>query len=173
MDIVEKYQLKYIPVYTGMTCLSHNGICSRCYGLSLSTKQFLRVGTDLGIAASQAMCEPLSQATLNVGHSGGQRSGGTAKLSGLGFYTSMLKGKLGTNRTKSQMEMFAPCDGYVVQNPHSRNFIQVVNENGEASEPFAIDDPERLNVPNGAYVHAGDTLVAGLPDLNRYSGTYI
>lgn len=173
LDIVEKYQLKYIPVYTGMTCLSHNGICSRCYGLSLSTKQFLRVGTDLGIAASQAMCEPLSQATLNVGHSGGQRSGGTAKLSGLGFYTSMLKGKLGTNRTKSQMEMFAPCDGYVVQNPHSRNFIQVVNENGEASEPFAIDDPERLNVPNGAYVHAGDTLVAGLPDLNRYSGTYI
>lgn len=173
LDIVEKYQLENIPVYTGVTCLSRNGICSRCYGLSLSTKKFLSVGTNLGIAASQAMCEPLSQATLNVGHSGGQRGSGTAKLSGLGFYTSMLKGKMSSERTKSQMEMFAPCDGYVVQNPHSRNFIQVVKENGEASEPFSIDDADRLNVPNGAYVHAGDTIVAGLPDLSRYEDTYI
>ncbi len=173
LDIIEEYQLENIPVYTGVTCLSQTGICARCYGLSLSTKQFLNVGTNLGIAASQAMCEPLSQATLNVGHSGGQRGSGTAKLSGLGFYTSMLKGKMGTERTKSQMEMFAPCDGYVVQNPHSRNFIQVVTAEGESSEPFAIDDAERLNVPNGAYVHAGDTLVAGLPNLNRYSSNYI
>lgn len=173
LTIVEQYQLKYIPVYTGITCLCETGFCSRCYGLSLSTKKLLPEGTNLGIAASQAMCEPLSQATLNVGHSGGQRGAGTAKLSGLGFYTSLLKGKMGSERIRSQMEMFAPRDGYVVQNPHSRNFIQVVGEDGEASEPFAIDNADRLNVPNGAYVHEGDTLVAGLPDLNRHAGTYI
>lgn len=173
INIIEHYQLENIPVYTGITCLCNTGLCSRCYGLSLSTKQFLPVHTNLGIAASQAMCEPLSQATLNVGHSGGQRGAGTAKLSGLSFYTSLLKGKIGAERKKSQMEMFAPCDGYVVQNPHSRNFIQVIKDNGEASEPFAIDNADRLNVPNGAYVRAGDTIVVGLPDLNRHAGTYI
>lgn len=173
LSLIERYQLKYIPVYTGITCLCQSGYCSRCYGLSLSTKKLLPPGTNLGIAASQAMCEPLSQSTLNVGHSGGQRGAGTGKLSGLKFFTTMLKGKSDSNKAKGQMEMFAPCDGYVVQNPHNRNFIQVVKENGEASEPFAIDNADRLNVPNGAYVHEGDTLVAGTPDINRHTGTYI
>lgn len=173
LDVVEKFQFDYMPIYTGITCLSHDGICKKCYGLSMSTKKFIDVGTNLGITASQTMSQPLSQATLNVGHSGGQRSQGTAQLSGLSFFTSMLQGKMGSERVKSQMEMFAKQDGYVVQNPHSRNFIQIVSEDGKYSEPIAIDSTERLNVPNGAYVNAGDTIVSGLPDLDRYKDTYV
>lgn len=173
LDFVEKYQLEYIPIYTGVTCLSPDGICKKCYGLSMSTKRFIDVGTNLGITSSQTMSEPLSQATLNVGHSGGQRAMGTAQLSGLSFFTGMLQGKMGTERTKTQMEMFASQEGYVVQNQHSRNFIQIVSDDGRHSEPISIDDASRLNVPNGAYVNEGDTIVAGLPDLNRFKGTYV
>lgn len=173
LKAVEELQLQYIPVYTGVTCLSRNGICRRCYGRSMSTKKFLDVGTNLGITASQTMSEPLSQATLNVGHSGGQRSLGTNQLSGLNFFNSMMKGTMGSARAQSQIERFATQSGYVEQNPHDRKFIQIVSEDGSRSEPFSIDDPSRLNVPSGAYVDVGDTLVAGLPDLNRYEGTYV
>lgn len=172
LDEIEKLQLAYIPVRTSLTCFSKGGICMCCYGKSLSTKQFQKVGDNLGIAAAQAMCAPLSQATLDVAHSGGKRSAGTAMVSGLSYYMRMLQGSMTTERTASQLERFAPIAGYIEQNPHNKSFIQIVPEDKDA-EPysFVLDDVGRLNVPNGAYVDVNDTIVVGLPNLTRYDST--
>ena len=167
---IEKYQFDYIPVRTGLTCLAQGGICSCCYGKSLSSKAFVHEGDNLGIAAAQAMCEPLSQATLNVAHSGGNRGQGTGLVSGLAYYTRMLKGSMITGRTASLKETFAECSGYVVQNQHNKSFVQIIDKDNKA-HTVKIDDSERLNVPNGAYVDVNDTIVAGLPDLDRYNST--
>lgn len=170
LDYIEKFQFQYIPVRTGLTCLSKGGMCASCYGKSLSTKQFKETGDNLGIAASQAMCEPLSQATLNVAHSGGKRGMGSGLVSGLEYYTRMLKGSMTTGRTESLKERFASHAGYVVQNAHNKTFVQIIDEN---NQPHAImlDDSDRLNVPDGAYVDVNDTIVSGLPDLHRYDST--
>lgn len=172
LNLVEELQLEYIPVRTSLTCLSSKGICAHCYGKSLSTNKFHNVGDNLGIAASEAMTEPLSQATLNVAHSGGKRSAGTGLVSGLDYYKKMLRGAMVTKHTNSLLEGFAPCSGYVKQNKHNKSFIQIVCDD-DSVHSIELDDDTRLNVPDGAYIDKGDTLIAGLPDLNRYSSTEV
>ena len=172
LSYVEEFQFEYIPVFTGLTCLSTGGICSKCYGKSLSAKTFMKPGDNLGIAASHAMCEPLSQATLNVAHSGGKRGSGTNLVSGLDYYTRMLKGSTTTGRTESLKERFAEFSGYIVQNPYNKSFVQIIDENKQA-HTVVLDDSERLNVPSGAFVDVNDTIISGLPDLHRYDSTDI
>lgn len=172
MNCIEELQLDYIPVRTGMTCLSVKGICSHCYGKSESTKQFLPVGRNLGIAASQAMCEPLSQATLNVAHAGGKRGSGSGLVSGLDYYRRMLKGSMVTERTRAMQEAFSEHEGYVIPSKHNPNFIQIVDKNNQI-HTIELEDVERLNVPFGAYIDVNDTLVSGLPDFQRYSSKNI
>lgn len=168
---IEELQLDYIPVRTGLTCLSCGGICSKCYGKSLSTKKFLNTKDNVGIAASQAMCEPLSQSTLNVAHSGGKRGAGIGLETGRGYYTRMLQGSMTTDRTRSLMERFAPAAGYIKQDPHNRCFVKIIDEDNKEVYSMVVDSEERLNVPDGAYVDYNDTIVSGLPDLKRYDST--
>lgn len=166
---IELCQLQAIPVRTTLTCLTVDGVCRSCRGKLLSTKQYARVGENLGIAAAQAQCEPLSQATLDVTHSGGKRGTGTGLVSGLSYYKRMLQGKLVSTKTDYQLENFAEESGYVKKNPHDDHFFQIVNEDGTVLQSCELDDPERLNVPDGAFVNKGDTIKTGLPQLNRYS----
>lgn len=170
---IEQLQLDAIPVRTGLTCLTPKCICSKCYGKLSSSGDYSPVGYNIGIAASQAMCEPLSQSTLNVAHTGGQRKAGIGLESGLDFYKNkMLKGTMTTNTTAYMLERFAPHSGVVRQNPHNKSVVTITDDVG-VTHQVRIDDPDRLNVPDGAYVDADDTLFAGLTDLNRYSSTNI
>ena len=168
LSYIEDYQLQYIPVRTGLTCLSEGGICSKCYGKSPSSKQFLPKDYNLGIAAAQAMCEPLSQSSLNVGHSGGKRDAGIGLVSGLSYYTKLLQGSMISERTKSTIEKVSPISGYLQKNIHNPNFIQVVSDCDEVVQTLTVDNPDRVCVPDGGYVDANDVVISGLPDLERY-----
>lgn len=168
LNEVAEVQLDYIPVRTMLTCLSYTGVCKHCRGKSPSTKKYPSVGENLGIAAAQAQCEPLSQATLNVQHSGGKRGAGTGLVSGLEYYKKMLHGRLVTEKTQAQLEGFASVSGYVRRNPHNNRVNQIVDDEGKVLDTIYLDDPERLNVPDGAYVFKGDTVRSGLPVLERY-----
>lgn len=167
IDYIEDYQLEYIPIRTSLTCLQEEGICSKCYGKSPSSKKFLPIGYNLGISAAQSMCEPLSQSTLNVGHSGGKRDAGLGQLSGLTYYMKLIRADTpGKNKTK--MEKYASISGFVER--VSGDIIKIVGDNGD-TESFIVDTPSRLNVSPGAYVDAGDVVVLGATDINRYSGS--
>lgn len=168
LDEVEHVQLDYLPVRTMLTCLSNTGVCKHCRGKSPSTRMYSEIGDNIGISAAQAQCEPLSQATLNVQHSGGKRGAGTGLVSGLDYYKKMLHGKTATKNEAALLEGFAGHSGYVRKNSHNNRISQIVNEDGETLETIYLDDPERLNVPDGAYVFKGDTIRVGLPVLERY-----
>lgn len=170
---VEFVQLDYIPVRTMLTCLSNTGVCKHCRGKSPTTKMYSRLGENIGIAAAQAQCEPLSQATLNVQHSGGKRGAGTGLVSGLSYYKKMLHGKAATKNESGLLEAFAKCSGYVVKNPHNSRISQIISKSGEVLDTIYLDDAERLNVPDGAYVFKGDTVRTGLPVLERYCNSDI
>lgn len=168
---VERVQLDYIPVRSSLTCLSDTGVCKCCHGKSLSTKKFAEIGDNIGIPAAQAQCEPLSQATLNVTHSGGKRGAGVGLVSGLSYYMKLLKGKVVSEKDTGLLEAFAPVSGYASRLSFDKHHYQITNADGNVIHSGILSDPERFNVPDGAYVEQGDTLVAGLPQLDRYSGT--
>lgn len=64
-----------ITVYSPLTCKAKVGMCSKCYGLDLSTRQPVQIGIPVGVIAAQSIGEPGTQLTMRTFHSGGVASG--------------------------------------------------------------------------------------------------
>jgi len=54
-----------------LTCELVQGICSKCYGIDLSTSKLVEVGVAVGIIAAQSIGEPGTQLTMRTFHTGG------------------------------------------------------------------------------------------------------
>ena len=54
-----------------LSCELTQGICSKCYGIDLSTSKFVDVGVAVGIIAAQSIGEPGTQLTMRTFHTGG------------------------------------------------------------------------------------------------------
>ena len=57
-----------VKIRTMLTCKSHNGACSKCYGANLATGQAVQVGEAVGIIAAQSIGEPGTQLTMRTFH---------------------------------------------------------------------------------------------------------
>ncbi|SFS74379.1 DNA-directed RNA polymerase subunit beta' [Lutibacter maritimus] len=69
--IIEKSAVEAVEVRSALTCESKKGICSKCYGHSLSTKKMVQIGEAVGVVAAQSIGEPGTQLTLRTFHVGG------------------------------------------------------------------------------------------------------
>ncbi|MGB5242336.1 MAG: DNA-directed RNA polymerase subunit beta', partial [Lutimonas sp.] len=63
--------LESIEVRSALTCESKQGICAKCYGVSLSTNKMVQKGEAVGVVAAQSIGEPGTQLTLRTFHVGG------------------------------------------------------------------------------------------------------
>ena len=68
---VEKAELEMIEVRSALTCEATKGICSKCYGVSLSNNKMVQKGEAVGVVAAQSIGEPGTQLTLRTFHVGG------------------------------------------------------------------------------------------------------
>ncbi len=66
--------LETIRVRSPLTCESHRGVCSRCYGVDMATGQLVEQGMAVGIIAAQSIGEPGTQLTMRTFHTGGVAS---------------------------------------------------------------------------------------------------
>ena len=64
-----------VKIRTILTCRSHLGICSKCYGANLATGEVVQVGESVGIIAAQSIGEPGTQLTMRTFHTGGVAGG--------------------------------------------------------------------------------------------------
>lgn len=60
-----------VKVRSPLTCALRYGMCKKCYGLDLSNKKLVDIGTPVGVIAAQSIGEPGTQLTLRTKHSGG------------------------------------------------------------------------------------------------------
>ncbi len=60
-----------VTVRSPLTCALSTGLCALCYGIDLSDKQFVDLGTPVGVIAAQSIGEPGTQLTMRVRHAGG------------------------------------------------------------------------------------------------------
>lgn len=72
--------IAYVPVRSTLRCKTPNGKCQLCYGAMAGTLQPVKIGTEIGVIASQAMGEPVTQMTMNTFHTGGANSAATLGL---------------------------------------------------------------------------------------------
>ncbi|HZH99295.1 MAG TPA: hypothetical protein VEX38_10015, partial [Fimbriimonadaceae bacterium] len=60
-----------VMIRSPLTCELEQGICSKCYGIDLSTARMVEVGVAVGIIAAQSIGEPGTQLTMRTFHTGG------------------------------------------------------------------------------------------------------
>lgn len=69
--IVSEHSQLGVKIRSPLTCDLEHGICSKCYGLDLSSKRLVEVGVAVGIIAAQSIGEPGTQLTMRTFHTGG------------------------------------------------------------------------------------------------------
>jgi DNA-directed RNA polymerase subunit beta' len=60
-----------VAVRSPMGCISDRGICQKCYGADLATREMIDIGEAVGTIAAQAIGEPGTQLTMRTFHTGG------------------------------------------------------------------------------------------------------
>ena len=71
IKILDENEISSAVVRSPVTCMCEYGICSKCYGIDLSTQNIVNVGEAVGVVAAQTIGEPGTQLTLNTFHIGG------------------------------------------------------------------------------------------------------
>ena len=71
---IESEGIEIVEIRSALTCATKRGICSKCYGKSLSTARLAQVGEAVGVVAAQSVGEPGTQLTLRTFHVGGTAS---------------------------------------------------------------------------------------------------
>ncbi|HIF14297.1 MAG TPA: DNA-directed RNA polymerase subunit beta', partial [Bacteroidetes bacterium] len=66
--------IESVEIRSALTCETRRGICSKCYGINLSSGNVAQKGDAVGILAAQSIGEPGTQLTLRTFHVGGTAS---------------------------------------------------------------------------------------------------
>ena len=70
-EAIEAAGIEEVEIRSVLTCESKVGVCAKCYGRNLATRQMVQKGEAVGVIAAQAIGEPGTQLTLRTFHSGG------------------------------------------------------------------------------------------------------
>jgi DNA-directed RNA polymerase subunit beta' len=68
---IEGLNIETVRVRSALTCEAPVGVCTRCYGIDLSTGKLVEEGLATGIIAAQSIGEPGTQLTMRTFHTGG------------------------------------------------------------------------------------------------------
>lgn len=155
---------KTVVVRSPMTCEARSGICAKCAGVR-ERGRLPEIGENIGIAAAQAIAEPVSQSALNDKHTGGVVGAGT-NASGFDAINQLVQ----VPKTFQGGAAVAKLDGRVedIENaPQGGIFVRVDGERHYVPPGF------KSLVQKGERVEAGDVISEGLPnpsDVVRYKG---
>lgn len=155
---------KPVVLRSAMTCQSEHGLCAKCVGVRPNGK-LPKVGSAIGVTASEALLEPVVQGALNVKHNSGMAKG-KREFSGLSVITQFLQIP---DEFKDRAAV-AEADGTVEKIEDAPQGGKYVTVNGV--QHFVSTDFAPI-VKVGDRVEAGDTLSEGLvnpADIVRLRG---
>ena len=145
-----------IVVRSPMTCQAEHGICQKCAGVR-ERGGFPPLGDNLGLAAAQAISEPIGQSQLSVKHTGGQAGAESRIKSGLDLVNQLVQ----VPKTFQGAAAISTVDGVVssIENaPQGGMYVNI----GDAQH--WVPPGETLKVKKGATVESGDVLSSGIPN---------
>ncbi|WP_111707998.1 DNA-directed RNA polymerase subunit beta' [Lutibacter citreus] len=142
--LIEGSAIDTVEVRSALTCEAKKGICSQCYGRSLSTNKMVQIGEAVGVVAAQSIGEPGTQLTLRTFHVGGV----AGNISENNKLTTKFTGKAVIDDLRTVKG--TDTDGEQVDIVISRT-----------SEIKMIDEKSGLtlsvnNIPYGSYIYVAD-----------------
>ena len=152
IDAGDKAQVK---IRTILTCKSHIGICAKCYGSNMATKEPVQVGEAVGIIAAQSIGEPGTQLTMRTFHTGGVA--GDDITQGLPRVEELFEA-----RKPKGLAIISEFAGKVqLRDTKKKREVVITNEETGQSKAYLIPYGSRIKVLEGQELEAGDELTEG------------
>ncbi len=156
--------VKEVIVRSPMTCNAERGLCAKCFGVK-AEGHFPKLGDHVGVTASNALGEPLTQAALSMKHvvSG---KGKAKEFSGLDYIMQFMespeefKDRAAVAKTAGRVERIEPA-------PQGGNYVII------AGEKHYVPIDREITVKPGDELEAGDSVTDGLvdpEDILQYKG---
>ncbi|OGG00214.1 DNA-directed RNA polymerase subunit beta' [Candidatus Gottesmanbacteria bacterium RBG_13_37_7] len=155
--------IEKITVRSPLTCNLKYGLCAACYGMDLSNKKFVEVGTPVGIIAAQSIGEPGTQLTMRVRHAGG--------IVGLDVTQGLPRvEELFEARTPKNYAPLSEIAGEVKVDEAEDLYQIVIRSIGikpVEEKIYLVAKTAELKVKTGDLVDAGDALTGGSLDIKE------
>ena len=144
-----------VKIRTILTCRSHIGICSKCYGANMATGEAVQVGEAVGIIAAQSIGEPGTQLTMRTFHTGGVA--GDDITQGLPRVEELFEA-----RKPKGLAIIAEFGGIAsIRDTKKKREIVITNPEIGETKAYLIPYGSRIKVMDGALLEAGDELTEG------------
>ncbi len=153
---IEEIGIRRVPIRSNLTCESHMGVCSKCYGNNLATNGPAVIGEAVGIMAAQSIGEPGTQLTMRTFHMGGIASSGDI-TQGLPRVEELFEAR----KPKGQA-IITDIDGtvHVDESDRKKRVVKITGEEGKTSS-FSIPMTTPILVESGDVLEAGDLITEG------------
>lgn len=157
LALMESKKVEEVAVRSPLVCNTKYGVCVKCYGLDLSTRKKVEIGTPVGVIAAQSIGEPGTQLTMRTKHIGGVV--GLDVTQGLPRVQELLE-----VRTPKTLSPLADIDGKVKVAETDEGY-QVVIHGGKGKDretaSYLIPLTSNLRVKTGDTVRQGVQLASG------------
>ena len=146
--------IEKVTVRSVIGCRTKHGVCAKCYGMGLATRQEVSIGEAVGIIAAQSIGEPGTQLTMRTIHSGG--------VAGVADITQGLPRveELFEARKPKGLAIISEIDG-TVRIKEEKNKKEVVIKGEHEAKEYVIPFGSKLRVREGDEVLAGDPIIEG------------
>ncbi len=159
-DQIVEAGIEEVRVRSVFGCRTKYGVCSKCYGMGLASREEVNIGETVGIIAAQSIGEPGTQLTMRTIHSGG--------VAGVADITQGLPRveELFEARKPKGLAIVAEIDGVVkIAEDKKRKTISVTSK--DDSRTYVIPFGSKLKVKDGDEVVAGQPLTEGSINPNE------
>ena len=68
LQVIVNSEIDSVAVRSPLPCHTQSGVCQKCFGMDLSSRQIVKLGVPIGILSSQSIGEPGTQLTMNTRH---------------------------------------------------------------------------------------------------------
>ena len=148
-----------VKVRSSLGCRAKHGICSKCYGMGLATRERVNIGEAVGIIAAQSIGEPGTQLTMRTFHMGGVAGGDITQ--GLPRVEELFEA-----RKPKGLAIISEIDGTVkVSDDKKKKEVTVTSK--ENSKTYTIPFGSKLHVKDGDYIEAGEPITEGSINPNE------
>jgi len=156
--IVDKGITK-VKVRSTLACRAKHGVCSKCYGMGLATRERVKIGEAVGIIAAQSIGEPGTQLTMRTFHMGGVAGGDITQ--GLPRVEELFEA-----RKPKGLAVISEIDGKVkIKADKKKKEVSVTSKDN--SKTYTIPFGAKLRVKEDDIIEAGAPITEGSINPNE------